>query len=364
MQSVAPILKNPRVDAPWHQEFINRIGPYDLSKSGLLSREPHIPLAHRFQKLYRYSSYKLDYLKKACIGGLHLSNPQRLNDPYDLYANISVMRILEWLAPLHGAKSNKELIQLIQRNIPDGCGHILRKFYTNVKNSCEHYGNGFTAGNDYEHLESIFKGSFKAEMSYASFSEVNNNSPMWAYYGDSHFGYCLEYEPKDCAWHPNQFGTGTAYYALMPVIYTEIPFDGNEYLQKTIMAHTDIVGVEQIAFILMAILCLQKLTVWSHEKEWRLIASADDTGESIPHHASPLKLSAIHAGLCMPEEHVLEIRKYLSSTDIKFYRMGIHKDSLQICSSKNIPESTLLFGPKELGGASLFCNADGAPQIF
>lgn len=170
---------------------------------------------------------------------------------------------------------------------------------------------------------------------------------MWAYYGNSHLGYCLEYEPKDdSAWRLNQFRSGAARSALMPILYTETPFDGNEYLQKTMSEEAKSLEVEQIAFTLMAVLCLQKLRVWSHEKEWRVIVSVDGATGSLPSLESPLKLSAVHAGLCMPGGHVDEIKQHLSTTNIKFYRMGVHKDNLQICSSKDIPEGGLHFAPK------------------
>lgn len=77
--------------------------------------------------------------------------------------------MLGWLAPLHGAQNASELIAILQRSIPNNYGQMLSKFYTNIKNVYKRDG--------YYSIDSVFKGDFKAEMRYASFSEVNDNSP-------------------------------------------------------------------------------------------------------------------------------------------------------------------------------------------
>lgn len=275
----------------------------------------------------------------ACVNELHLSHPAKVNDPYDLYANIDATKILEWLAPVFGKDSRDEFINALRARKIEVSGHILKRFFENIDGTFKGCRIGLAPTEIDECINFIFKSNFKYEMQYASFSEIHDSSPMWAYYANSHKGYCLEYTILDKAWSLYRSDDGQLYSALMPVVYTERPFDGNKYLQNTISGEIDAGKIEKYGFTLMAILCLQKILAWSHEREWRLILSTDRKKPCICEDISPVRLSAIHAGIKMSDDDFEELKtiaKQQKQHKIHVYRMGVHKDTFQLCSERDV----------------------------
>lgn len=341
MSSIAPRLENLQPDVSWHQELINEIAPYNLVKSGLLSGKPHIPPVNRPERLYRYSSYKKEYIEMACSNNLHLSLPSQVNDPYDLYANIDATKILEWLAPIFGQDSCSKFISVLMTGKFQAHGHILQRFFNNIQYTCNRCITDLMCTDLNECINFIFKSDFKNVMRYVSFSENHDSPPMWAYYANSHRGYCLEYTMLDDAWSLRSSDAGQLYSVLIPVVYTERPFDGNEYLRNTNINKIDISKIEAYGFALMAILCLQKIFVWSHEREWRLILSTDRSEPCICKDISPVRLSAIHAGIKMSDRDIKELTMTAGQYGIPVYRMGVHKDTFQLCSERDVPTKAI-----------------------
>lgn len=338
MYPIAPSLENPRPDSGWHQDFINAVSPYNLGNSALLSGKSYIPIEHRPKRLYRYSSYQKEYVEMACQNELHLSEPSNLNDPYDLYANIDATKILDWLAPYFDLTGYADFISYLKENSFRGNGHILPRFFDNIRYTYDKCIANRAFSDVGECVDFIFKSDFKSVMRYASFSETCDNSSMWAYYANNHNGYCLEYELLDEAWLPRDF-SGSIYSALLPVVYTDIPFDGNEFLRNTMVK--DLSKLDAYGFALLVVLCLQKMSVWCHEKEWRLILSSETDVSKVSSQLSPVRLSAIHVGLKMEEPKVNELTMVAKTSAIPVYRIGVHKDTLHLCSAKDTPVSLI-----------------------
>ncbi len=334
MHSIAPQLKAPYSTMDWRQKFINAIAPYNLTTSTLLSGKEYIPHLLRPKILYRYSKYERNYFEVACDNVLYLSEPNKVNDPYDLYANIDAIKILEWVGPLFDNRSPRDIItELNHGGLQTPYGHILQRFFNEIRKVCSLQPNCKDLD---ECINFGFKNNFKRVMRYASFSEVHDSSPMWAYYADGHKGYCLEYKVRDFACGPINFENENFYSALMPVVYTEIPFDGNSYLRNTKQPSKEIFEkIEKYAFILLVILCLQKISLWSHEKEWRLILSSKEEKIYIPENDSPVRLSAIHAGARMHDDQFNELRELAKRFNITFYRMGVDRETFQLCSERD-----------------------------
>ena len=353
----APVLTSLLDDFKWQQNFVNTYLPYNLMNSKLLDSEQSIQADIRPQKLYRYSSYTKEYLKMACAGDLYLSDPRTLNDPYDVYANIDATNILEYISPIYGKDNINKMIEALKASEITTNSKILTKFFANVKNVIHNFSSQSSYDDCWKYLNDVFKKDFKSEMSYASLAGVCDNSAMWSYYGADHQGYCLEYELQSPANHIYDYSQSRGFWlAIMPIIYTDRPFDGNKYLKNTPLNEQTSINLEKFAFILMTALCNQKLATWKHEKEWRILISSSKadlalTGRGvavIEESLTPLKLTAIHTGLRMPVEQKEQIQNCLNKTDINFYEIGIAPISLQLRSTSTMqPDEPSLLMPKD-----------------
>jgi len=88
----------------------------------------------------------------------------------------------------------------------------------------------------------------------ACFTETPVNLPMWAHYADNHTGICLEYDTQRI--HKNLSNM------LFPVKYVEKLLDIVMFAMRAVASESSNVLTYQ---------CVQKLSDWSYEKEWRYI---------------------------------------------------------------------------------------------
>lgn len=347
--TLAPLL-DPDVARPsWHQTFVERVAPYNLTRSVIWKKDPHLERVNLPQRLYRYSSYKHEYLTMALTGDLHLSLPSNVNDPGDMYANIDVSNLLNIFASVINCNNCYEAFEKITHPAFSYDGpfalyslfrDIQRYWHQAIKPPP-----AMVTEQNISIFNKLFKKIFKLSMRYASFSETHDDLAMWAYYAENHNGYCLEYEVDDSAMEIKIYSG--AYSILMPVIYDTHLFDGNRYIQEAIKADLHEKNNALLFMLLLnSTLCMQKHVSWAQEKEWRLIVTTQNyTGDPVPNHASPFRLVGVHTGLRMPKQSKDEIHNSLSGTGINFYEIGADHHTFNLFSTRDKSANDLMFDP-------------------
>lgn len=143
------------------------------------------------------------------------------------------------------------------------------------------------------------------------FSENHDIILMWSYYSDSNKGICIKYNSKDFK--------NFIIHSCFPIKYE----DGYEYTDE-------LSNMEENTFKLLFDPFLRKETVWSHEKEWRilfnkelLLRSAIKIGEK--YFLKLPKPSAIYLGKRITTENKRKIFDICKKREISLYQM--EKDS-------------------------------------
>lgn len=150
-----------------------------------------------------------------------------------------------------------------------------------------------------------------------SFSNINKrNLPLWAYYGNNHRGYCLQFSVIDKKY-------------IYPVIYEKNKvlvsksFSDNEIKRDDLLLEYQNYSSAWIHFSFCT-----KFDRWAHEKEWRLIfASSRESDKwestSLPWQIVGLKLENIFVGLKC--EKVEEICKIAEAIHCNAYQMYVNE---------------------------------------
>ena len=105
-----------------------------------------------------------------------------------------------------------------------------------------------------------------------SFSEEKNNLLMWAHYGDSYNGMCVEYDFSHLK-EAYLYHLFPIYYSATRILRYDIDFLIKEYkgLQS---ANKELISVDECTFLTdFMSLFLVKSNVWAYEKEWRLLVT-------------------------------------------------------------------------------------------
>lgn len=113
-----------------------------------------------------------------------------------------------------------------------------------------------------------FEVGLRNSNSYACFSEVVTSQTMWGHYADYHKGFALSYDLVSI------LTDSTKGVFVMPVIYSSTRFDASNILASCLgkAMGVQVKRLDQLDMIKSA---LYKSPVWSYEKEWRLINTAD-----------------------------------------------------------------------------------------
>jgi len=180
-------------------------------------------------KLYRYRpiakqenfNWVVESIRNETI---YCSRRTDLNDPFEMSTSLSSMDFESYLADYPLAKS-AEFAPLQQAVMPE-----LEK-----QNS---------EWNDIPDMVKV-----------ACFTETSSNLPMWAHYADNHAGICLEYDIQHM--HENLANI------IFPVKYVEELLDTVKFAMgcKASKSSSNVLTYQ----------CVQKLSGWSYEKEWRYV---------------------------------------------------------------------------------------------
>lgn len=180
----------------------------------------------------------------------------------------------------------------------------------------------------------------------SSFSEIQYDNSMWAYYADNHSGFVIEYEPKstrfdfcyNCSrYNPEKCKQQAVRGLLYPIIYQNERTDATMWLDaklgELILKSTGLSDkVYNPDILFYDRICLTKDEKWAHEKEWRVVCYPERQCEV----GKPIEMTtptpkAIYYGVNILPENLSMLRSVvqalssISPTPIKEYQMKINK---------------------------------------
>jgi Protein of unknown function (DUF2971) len=142
----------------------------------------------------------------------------------------------------------------------------------------------------------------KISLGICSFSETNNNSPMWAYYADQFRGICIEYDLQALL---NSLGDCCDEgLALVRMTYSE------DLYQLSVNADSHETAAQQILSF--------KSHRWLHEREWRLFKDGPGKLE-----IEPRCISHVYVGDRMEQKEIQRLTRSLRRSGIAVSRMEL-----------------------------------------
>jgi len=213
------------------------------------------------KKLYRYRTLNENELHAINDDYIWLSGPTSFNDPFDCQLFVECYKREAESLPLYLAKNQSGEDSILARYYRGYYDNVVRKNNTDCGIAC--------------------------------FSEVNDGILLWAHYGDSHRGICLEYSfPED---------TEGLFSLARPVNYCDDYPDMHfsDYLDQ---------GIERTMAYLRKI-SLTKNSIWAYEKEWRIIIPGQ-TGKANFHEGY---LSSVYVGCNADREQIEKLLNVVHS---------------------------------------------------
>lgn len=296
----------------WQNEFEENFLSNDTNKIGkaLKLKNEKIPT-----KLYKYrnvNEYSLDCLFNKQIW---LDNLNNYNDIYEGYVCFNSHEVIKNIL-IKNISSNKDLqeswhnvLECIQKStIKEELIENLSTSNNNnfVKFVDGHYNEGFSV---LKTKKNELINNIQTSTKICSFSAVkpfgnedNNNQLLWAHYGNSYKGFCIEYDKKNIKDKLN----------IYPVNYSEI-LDITSFLNNAI-------NNKETPPLFPYYIPTRKNSIWKYEKEWRFISIDNDPIKSPSSNKQDLMPNAIYLGpkISKVNEFLLKgIADYLKITACK-----------------------------------------------
>jgi hypothetical protein len=142
----------------------------------------------------------------------------------------------------------------------------------------------------------------KTSLGLASFTDVHDNTLMWAHYAANYSGMCVRYRTDDLL-------SGLSDdVSLVRVAYTK----GLPRLSSEDATNVDVAARKILS---------QKIADWAYESEWRILGPRGrvdiaDIGKGIA-------VTRIYFGSATAPDHVERIRRELDGLGVKFFRMEV-----------------------------------------
>lgn len=231
------------------------------------------------QKLYRYCSHTNQNIKTIISSKIHLSNPNKFNDPFDslsqkvysvyidyykkiditiqkiLYSQDRKVRMLRDAILSRNILSRKieykEKFKILKEEyqkiiIPNTDVGVEDIHIHGILWEMEHF-SGFT---------NRYLGDFVSDSGVFCLSEEKNNIIMHSQYGNAHSGFCIEYKTDNII-QDVQNGK----YFIIPLYYSDTIYtDYSEHIYS-----------ERLTYLWNLPQFMYKKKQWEYEKEWRII---------------------------------------------------------------------------------------------
>ena len=238
-------------------------------------------MADRPSIIFKYQGFNPQSIKNLNTHQLYFGPPANFNDPFDC----AIPSPIAEPTPEESARLMEHL-----RKIPSMGSHIEAMKASGSENHLPQ-----VLVDSVKHAISQNRADFK-DIGVACFSECNNNSLMWAHYGDSCRGFCLGFDTSNSPFH-----------LLRQVRYVDQPQHIN--IEKmTIEGPIDVVDG----------LFRTKSKDWEYEREWRVI---NQKVEALAY--DPNSLRSIYFGLEAKDADIMDAREILMrfNPDTEFFRL-------------------------------------------
>lgn len=163
-------------------------------------------------------------------------------------------------------------------------------------------------------IERRINGAINDAVYIVSLCTDHKNRLMWSHYADNHKGFCIEYD----------FGTDVlkdSGVIVFPVAYSSIrpkvPYETVLLSQNPTLENVNSQNINKSIFLSM----LTKDKIWSYEKEWRILISAQE--ESMDILAPPV--SCIYLGACCSEDNEKKIKELVQDWKIPVKKMVVDR---------------------------------------
>lgn len=142
----------------------------------------------------------------------------------------------------------------------------------------------------------------------------HKNRLMWSHYADNHKGFCIEYDfSADVLKEKRALVLPVVYSSLRP----KLPYETMLFSEKQTLENMNFQSIYEKIFLSM----LTKDEIWSYEKEWRILISAQEEAMNIP--APPV--SCIYLGACCSAENEEEIKTLVQDWNIPVKKMIVDR---------------------------------------
>lgn len=307
-------------------------------------RKMHIKaLNFEGQHFFKYQKYEYKYFKPSVTGTIHFSSPNTFNDisesKVELDVNESAFELLYVLFKLFKegliSKSDYEHLYTELRESTFETPLVVACFLAdNRPDAFERYiqlrNEAHTA---YEEITSFFNSDNPYLVT--CFSKRSNSDIMWAYYGDKHFGYCVEYNFDKmfvdliCRHECNEaYLSGMLKVSLSivdslhEVTYTDKPITvkAEKLIKNYIEDKESLFSSQHIKKLrrkkqYQALKC--KKTDWSKEKEVRMIIDPENTALELDKDYNIIIPSSLIAGVYAGQRSVNRVKKHAEAFKIK-----------------------------------------------
>lgn len=152
--------------------------------------------------------------------------------------------------------------------------------------------------------------STKLNIGIFSMCEKVDNLLLWAHYGNSHHGYCVEYDALDVL--------ECFQCSLLPVVYQEKFLDVSEFLKDTATASIELAFRSVIT----------KGNEWNYENEWRCVTRWPD--ETVNKKVKFPKPTAIYLGCKVNGKFENKMIEFCRKKHMDLYKMKKSNEAFQI----------------------------------
>ena len=304
-------------------------------------------------KLYHFSScsqHALDNFSSNEIWGSTISN---FNDPYEcvprynlvelwdnIFSNINISNFQNLITKI---KQGQIPIEITSAFTPEQavaiCQGLKEMPEEQLEKNCQLIPNlvyKLVDSKLLDFIQTFYKGFYATEsQKYIScFCEDNTSSLMWGHYGDSHRGFCLEYDftsiLRPCSRSCEKvLGCNNLllYPSIAPVVYSETRFDATSHLftilQNELMQLMKQTGKLYYPDTLLVLKCLLTKSIeWSYEKEWRIFVNSTASSEQFGK-ICYLKPTALYIGAKTKPEKIDNLRKIAVRNGIPCFKMTL-----------------------------------------
>ena len=277
------------------------------------------------QKLYIYrNTFNLNYLKDYLEGKIHLAYSDSFNDPFDVKFDEKFN--VSWYCKTN----SKTMLRRVLRFLTDDENRNITQ--TIKKNICEKKGiysfvemleliNSFIANKDKINIDTVcarpaemmndINDNYSYPYRIACFTENFDSIPMWAYYGESNYGICIEYD--------------------LTLLDSKIKLNKQIISSISKVNYTNKRQIKDGSFKSDAY--FTKCEAWKHEREWRLVCKMDNEFLEFP------CVSGIYLGVYFlknKKEKIDEIYDIINSLGYadKVYKMQSDQINLTLQAKK------------------------------